>query len=106
MTGKHTPGPWHIEWSMAQGGEAHHVCDSRDMGDLSTIATVHFHDDTEGETKANARLIAAAPELLEALEAGPSTLHELPGGKECACSQCAFVRLKRAAIASATGGGS
>ena len=48
---KHTPGPWRIEWEMAHGG-------------LSVVATIHFHDDTE----ANARLVAAAPELLEALQ--------------------------------------
>lgn len=64
---KHTPGPWHVEWAMAQGGEAHHVCDSRDMAELSVVSTVHFHDDTEGETKANTLLISAAPELLAAL---------------------------------------
>jgi hypothetical protein len=68
MTNKHTPAPWHIEWAMAQGGEAHHVCDSRDMSELSIIATVHFHDDEAGETKANANLISAAPELLELVE--------------------------------------
>jgi hypothetical protein len=64
----HTPAPWHIEFAMAQGGEAHHVCDSRDMSELSIIATVHFHDDEDGETKANARLISAAPELLNVLK--------------------------------------
>ena len=63
----HTNGPWRIEWEMAHGGSAHRVCDSTDMGGLSVVATVHFHDDTEDETKDNARLIAAAPDLLEAL---------------------------------------
>ena len=65
---KHTPGPWNIEWGMAQGGEGHHVVDGRDMNELSVVATVHFHDDAEGETKDNAHLIAAAPDLLAALK--------------------------------------
>ena len=63
----HTPAPWLIEWNAAQGGEGHYITDSNDMGELSRIAAVLFHDDA-GETRANARLIAAAPELLAALE--------------------------------------
>jgi len=48
------------------------------------------------------RLKAHRDELLEALEAGPSILHWLPSG-DCNCSQCNFVRMKRAAISKATG---
>ena len=51
----------------------------------------------------DARLIAAAPDLLAALQAGPSTEHALPLGNVCSCSQCEFVRLRRAAIAKAIG---
>lgn len=64
---KHTPGTWHVEWAMAQGGDAHHVCIVMQMAELSIVATVHFHDDAVGETEANARLIAAAPQMREAL---------------------------------------
>lgn len=64
----HTAGPWLIEWNAAQGGDGHYITDSKDMGELSRIAAVLFHDDADGETRANARLIAAAPELLAALE--------------------------------------
>ena len=63
----HTPGPWTVHWGMAQGGEGHFIMDSRDLQQFSHIATVTFHDD-ENDTKANARLIAAAPELLEACQ--------------------------------------
>ena len=66
----HTAGPWSIHWGMAQGGDGHWIVDSQDMGELSRIAMVAFHDDASGdETKQNARLIAAAPELLAALVA-------------------------------------
>jgi len=51
---KHTPGPWTLE-----GGK---VC-----GNGYYIATVNSHGTTEG--RANATLMAAAPDLLEALEA-------------------------------------
>ena len=55
----HTPGPWQIEWNVAQGGEGHYITDSKDMAELSRIAAVLFHDDADGETRANARLLAA-----------------------------------------------
>ena len=70
----HTPAPWLIEWNAAQGGEGHYITDSNDMGELSRIAAVLFHDDTDGETRANARLIAAAPRLLEALQTTAANL--------------------------------
>jgi len=41
-------------------------------------------------------------QLLEALQAGPSTEHTFPSGIACKCSQCEFVRLRRAAIAAAS----
>ena len=63
----HTPAPWQIEWNAAQSGDGHYITDSNDMAELSRIAAVLFHDDADGETRANARLIAAAPDLLAAL---------------------------------------
>jgi hypothetical protein len=64
----HTAGPWAIHWGMAQGGDGHWIMDTQDHGELSRVAMVAFHDDASGdETKQNARLIAAAPDLLAAL---------------------------------------
>ena len=101
MNAQHTPAPWHVEWSMRDGGEAHTIVDNRDMLGLSVIATVHFHDDTEGETKANARLIAAAPELLEALNlALEYWRHRQQRYKN---RSPVWVQAARAAIAKATG---
>jgi len=65
---KHTSTPWDINWGTAHDGESHHIVDNKDFGDLSIIAMVKFHDDNEGETRANAHLIAAAPDLLAACE--------------------------------------
>ena len=53
MTTKHTPGPWHI----ANGVQ---IRSNRDQ-----IAKIWMMRDGEG--RANARLIASAPDLLEAL---------------------------------------
>ena len=63
----HTPAPWLIEWNAAQGGEGHYITDSKDMGELSRIAAVLFHDDADGETRANAHLIAASPTMYDYL---------------------------------------
>ena len=63
----HTAGPWLIEWNAAQGGEGHYITDSKDMVELSRIAAVLFHDDADGETRANARLIAASPTMYDYL---------------------------------------
>ena len=91
---KHTPGPWET-----------YVNANNDV----TIRKM-FPDGTEccqiarcKSSFANARLIAAAPELLEALKAGPSAEHPPVDGEICLCWQCEFVRLRRAAIAKAEG---
>lgn len=54
---KHTPGNWH-----AHNGQIY----PEETG--QTIATVHYFDKTNEEHQANQRLIAAAPDLLAALE--------------------------------------
>jgi hypothetical protein len=69
---KHTPGPWEDgtmsiskrNWALIHdGAEINIVKRGADV-----IAAVWCGDDEDGEEAANARLIAAAPELLEALE--------------------------------------
>lgn len=57
---KHTPGPWTIDWSSA-----HQTINSEDK----TICNIHPPTfDADEEDRANARLIAAAPEMLNALD--------------------------------------
>jgi len=55
----HTPGPWRTTGLNVRAGDA-----------LICYATNHWADDEtpESERQANANLIAAAPELLDALE--------------------------------------
>ena len=59
----HTPGPWRVVAGMLTV-----EAENRQRGRWYDIVTVHGAFE-EGEAEANARLIAAAPELLEALQA-------------------------------------
>ena len=90
---EHTKGPWCREHSLLRAPNGLYVAD--------VIAV-----DTESETEANANLIAAAPEILEALEA----LSEAVEGF-CWCYACSpngesnsdMCKIARAAIAKARG---
>lgn len=96
MSTKHTPGPW----KATKGGEIRAVQDSIEI----TIAvTFDLREDDRGTKKeANARLIAAAPELLEALR-------DLAGWAEMYRDSVAYesgrkhIYAARAAIAKAEG---
>ena len=62
---KHTPGPWQIGKNFGSV-----VCDTPVPGIRGSDDTEYYggHLIAESVTEANARLIAAAPELLEALK--------------------------------------
>lgn len=68
----HTPGPWQVSWNTFYNGEGHGIYADGEM-DLKGwhIAVVNYWPTmdarvTEETGKANARLIAAAPDLLKA----------------------------------------
>jgi hypothetical protein len=63
MNTKHTPGPWTVTANTT--GPGHHV--SAFESRWAQMVTVHASPSRTIEAEANARLIAAAPELLEAL---------------------------------------
>ncbi|MDT3468959.1 hypothetical protein [Stenotrophomonas maltophilia] len=84
---KHTPGPW----AYQEDSDAYtHIVRGPNNRFICQLAQV-----TSAEIEANARLIAAAPELLEALERILKGALSLPRFAE---------ELARAAIAKATGG--
>jgi ketosteroid isomerase-like protein len=88
----HTPGPW----TVADNNEVH--CDAKTIAMVADLNWGQYRDaedNGEAEFEANARLIAAAPELLEALKAltDADTDFTRAWAKEAA----------RAAIAKATG---
>ena len=119
METKHTPGPWRHEW-LTKVEAPRRFADEPNVwpiliyraggtGQGSEIATINHDPDVDPEDRpseeafANARLIAAAPDLLEACEAvvaakvadGPWSLHP--------CGQLYQAIAKaRAAIAKAT----
>jgi hypothetical protein len=90
---EHTPGPWVLLDSLrgprivADDADATPVCD--------TIGGNHQH------AKADALLIAAAPDLLAALQEIVADLDDECGNP--VCGDCAPWRRARAAIAKATG---
>ena len=99
MNEKHTPGPWKVDqtWALIVGPK------------MEEIAAVHSSMPSGGNrvswrqtAEANARLIAAAPDLLQALE---SLLVELgkKGGNTPASEFRGMWETARAAIAKAEG---
>ena len=113
---KHTPGPWAVtcclDYWVQAGDVGVALC-----GDLDWQGPDSNCVRDQREMEANARLIAAAPELLEALKAilaaDPVTVHvgydSSPGGGAYIYAEAvrldddAFIKA-RAAIAKATGG--
>ena len=96
MSTAHTPGPWVFEDEFVRAGDV-------------VIADPYCEETAStrpGEMEANARLIAAAPELLEACEAAWPMLElacrcqdgTIGSGP---CAACRAVEIARAAIAKA-----
>jgi hypothetical protein len=99
---KHTPGPWRVHVEPGSGpswsSDSVFVCGAGSWPE-EQISRVNVQDGL-GEREANARLIAASPDLLEALESifalGSDGEHS--GDRHARCRDIA-----RAAIAKATG---
>lgn len=64
---KHTPGPWHIDEDPRPGMEWNRHINSAPA--MTVCFMAHSDGNAPERDAANARLIAAAPELLEALRA-------------------------------------
>ncbi len=97
----HTAGPWEMHpVGLAQG----HFFISRAGIPHGWIADIGPHPiDDASERTANARLIAAAPELLESSEAVEKILAPFVDAKMSAPHMIEAVQALRAAIAKATG---
>lgn len=68
----HTPGPW------IRGARLLDVCAGASV--VATVACASSHPATEEQAHANARLIAAAPDLLAALEIVSNCIPDSTGG--------------------------
>ena len=107
MNTKHTPGPWSYEWSDYGGYDCMwsvHTVDGPDGEEIAQMHAMHplTHDRDETQ-EANARLIAAAPEMLAALEHVRGEIGAWKNEPECNCEDCVMLRPVYAAIAKATG---
>jgi hypothetical protein len=121
MTAQHTPGPWHIgreadhssdrfkrnaEWALIRA-------DDRDNGLIAHVESVHpkgQRKSSDFDTEAaNARLIAAAPDLLQALQGAlPWMAKAVESGVFSGCAMPSVAQraydAMNAALAKATGG--
>lgn len=102
--GSHTPGPWWVDDRRPAGAlqvQAQH----RGKGSSYCVATVHEWEVPD----ANARLLAAAPELLETLQKAADTLADIATalsifGKSTAAEACRIAeKASRDVIAKAEG---
>jgi hypothetical protein len=93
VSGAHTPGPWSYEVEKVSGPSLSDATYLFAHGDVIGKA---YESAGQGNAQANARLIAAAPELLEALRIAGEALCDLP------LMDPRLVAI-RAAIAKATG---
>jgi hypothetical protein len=102
MEAKHTPGPWHI---VDNGHWFDVVVPWKDNPDVVAdycpkICEVHYRSNDDIVGASNVNLIAAAPDLLEALQAIiPDAIGNHIGGPDTQ----ARIDAARAAIAKATG---
>ena len=92
MKTKHTSGPWVACKNHAWGKVADIRTESGDT--IAFCQTLHEPD---------ARLIAAAPEMLAALEHVKGEIGAWKNEPECNCEDCVMLRPVYAAIAKATG---
>lgn len=92
MSMEHTPGPWTNHGRISQPGLPHSAVAAKTL--IARVYSEAFGD--EAQEAANARLIAAAPELLAVLVELTDLEGPLPG------NQAWYIKA-RAAIAKATG---
>lgn len=76
----HTPGPWATEFKrhaeLEEGSHVHLLTDGKDLV-IGLLSSWIADPETKLEAEANARLIAAAPSLLEALEEAEAVFRTL-----------------------------
>ena len=103
---QHTPGPWFYDWSSKTNGVVNQfhigpqIGPLDEMGNVEPLITV---DNDSDEAEANARLIAAAPELLEALAEVEIFIANMPKGIGRGAAAPVYNKIE-AAISKAKGG--
>ena len=77
MTAKHTPGPWEVLVKERVGAPTVYIVRDRNADELIRLSDKYFSN-----ADANARLIAAAPELLETCKAARQLWNDFLTKKE------------------------
>ena len=101
MTTKHTPGEWRVRHNSVGGPFI--SSDNGTIADVRTFGGIHVGGPQHPETMANARLIAAAPDLLEALQNIAEYWNQDQNEEAMADACWHAIHTARAAIAKATG---
>lgn len=97
---KHTPGPWEFATRPDSGGVSRPVV----THGMDLICAVSRRDGNDAESESNARLIAAAPELLEVMTKCEALLASITSiSTDLAPFRDSVLRQARAAIARAEG---
>ena len=103
---KHTPAPWIVKYTRTSKVNSHVILEQSNHHEITSVK----RQCDEEESEANARLIAAAPELLEALEAYERMANKIIDGEKTAAdfetlktALTCYAPVTRAAIAKAKG---
>ena len=109
MTSKHTPGPW-VAWRAFPEDRDDYdtgvwvgVNDGEGMVSHAVVRYGCSEAAEIGDIDANARLIAAAPDLLAALVSIVERPHEFGDIEDCEMMICRIVTIAQTAIDRATG---
>lgn len=86
MTGKHTPGPWLYQAGVEENEGEHYVCHPQTVCDVTTVCNPR--------TAFDARLIAAAPDLLDALEEASDPINGYLHGPVLARARAAIAKAR------------
>jgi len=70
---KHTPGPWQVTDEDVRGNDIYYRIEAEGFGMVALVDATPVDDDS---LRANARLIAAAPDLLDACKIALQAINE------------------------------
>lgn len=103
METKHTPGPWAVIESADKRSDGYVRAMPDEDGRRVAVAQVTRTHWSHSQSRANSKLIASSPELLEALEKGVSLIKGDLVGVDWKRACAEFIADANAAIAKATG---
>ena len=104
----HTPGPWKIDKVLTMNAAPIITAETCWRNQSRVVAKAMYHSGSEDpEVQANAKLIAATPDLLEALREALDFIERFGkerhlSAKDAQCAHCILIESAKTAIAKAT----